>query len=72
MTGPNTEATLALAEAISIPVIVSGGVSSMADLRDLNLKGGDLFEGAISGRAVYDGAIDPAAAVDLLQGGANA
>lgn len=68
MTGPNTAATIELARAISIPVIASGGVSSMADLAELDAKGGDLLEGAISGRAIYDGAIDPAAAVQLLQG----
>jgi len=72
MTGPNTEATIELAKAISIPVIASGGVSSMADLQSLKDAGGDLLEGAISGRAVYDGAIDPAQAVALLQGGDNA
>lgn len=67
MTGPNTEATIRLAKAISIPVIVSGGVSSMADLQALKDAGGDLLEGAISGRAVYDGAIDPTQAIALLQ-----
>ncbi len=72
MTGPNTEATVDLAQAISIPVIASGGVSSMADLQALKDAGGDLLEGAISGRAIYDGAIDPAAAVALLQGDSNA
>ena len=72
MTGPNTEATIGLAQAISIPVIASGGVSSMQDLQALKEAGGDLLEGAISGRAVYDGAIDPARAVTLLQGGADA
>ena len=72
MTGPNTEATIELAKSISIPVIASGGVSSMADLQSLKDAGSDLLEGAISGRAVYDGAIDPAQAVALLQGGDNA
>jgi len=72
MTGPNTSATIDLARAISIPVIASGGVSSMDDLRELNAKGGDLLEGVISGRAVYDGAIDPKAAVALLQGETDA
>ncbi len=72
MTGPNTSATIDLARAISIPVIASGGVSSMDDLRDLNAKGGDLLEGVISGRAIYDGAIDPKAAVALLQGETDA
>ena len=67
MQGPNTEATVALAKAVSIPVIASGGVSSMDDLKALKAAGGDLLEGVISGRAVYDGRIDPAAAVALLR-----
>ena len=68
MEGPNIEATLALAEAVSIPVIVSGGVSSMADLEAVKRAGEGIFEGVISGRAIYDGRIDPAAAVALLEG----
>jgi len=67
MQGPNVDSTLELARAISTPVIVSGGVSSMADLQQLQDKGGDLFEGVISGRAVYDGAINVREAVDLLK-----
>ncbi|WP_170409429.1 1-(5-phosphoribosyl)-5-[(5-phosphoribosylamino)methylideneamino]imidazole-4-carboxamide isomerase [Ruegeria atlantica] len=57
MQGPNVEATAALARAVSIPVIASGGVSSIADLIDLRDCGAAL-NGAISGRALYDGAID--------------
>lgn len=68
MQGPNVAATLELAHAVSIPVIASGGVSSMADLEDLKRQGGGLLEGVISGRAVYDGQIDPAQAVMLLSG----
>lgn len=65
MQGPNIEATAALAHAISIPVIASGGVSSLADL--LALKGcGAALNGAISGRALYDGAIDLSAALKAL------
>jgi phosphoribosylformimino-5-aminoimidazole carboxamide ribotide isomerase len=67
MQGPNTESTLELARAISTPVIASGGVSSMEDLKDLKARGGDILEGVISGRAVYDGQIDVREAVDLLQ-----
>ena len=66
MAGPNTEATVALACAVSIPVIASGGVSSMADLADLKDAGGAILEGVISGRALYEGEIDAAAAVALL------
>jgi len=65
MQGPNIEATAALAHAVSIPVIASGGVSSMADLEALKACGAPL-DGAISGRALYDGEIDLAAAVALL------
>lgn len=66
MQGPNIEATLKLACAISIPVIASGGVSSMDDLEALKIAGDGLLEGAISGRAVYDGRIDPRDAAELL------
>lgn len=66
MQGPNIESTLELANAISTPVIVSGGVSSMADLEAVKKQGGDIFEGVISGRAVYDGQINVRDAVDLL------
>ena len=68
MQGPNVEATTALAAAISTPVIASGGVSSMADLQALKDAGDGLFEGVISGRAVYDGEIDPGEATRLLKG----
>ena len=65
MKGPNIEATAALADAISIPVIASGGVSSLADL--LALKScGTALDGAISGRALYDGALDLGAALKVL------
>ena len=68
MEGPNVEATLALAKAVSTPVIVSGGVSSMDDLADLKKSGQGIIEGVICGRAIYDGKVDPAAAVALLAG----
>ena len=70
MQGPNLEATISLANAVDIPVILSGGVSSMDDLNQIKDQAGDTFEGVISGRAVYDGRIDPRAAVELLQGSA--
>ncbi|MEP5010143.1 1-(5-phosphoribosyl)-5-[(5-phosphoribosylamino)methylideneamino] imidazole-4-carboxamide isomerase, partial [Roseobacter sp.] len=57
MGGPNIEATAELAQAVSIPVIASGGVSSLDDLIALRDCGAEL-NGAISGRALYDGAID--------------
>ncbi|MEM9583756.1 MAG: 1-(5-phosphoribosyl)-5-[(5-phosphoribosylamino)methylideneamino]imidazole-4-carboxamide isomerase [Pseudomonadota bacterium] len=67
MQGPNVAATAALANAISIPVIASGGVSSLKDLRELKASGARL-NGAISGRALYDGAIDLEEALTLLNG----
>ncbi|QGX98961.1 1-(5-phosphoribosyl)-5-[(5-phosphoribosylamino)methylideneamino]imidazole-4-carboxamide isomerase [Roseovarius faecimaris] len=66
MQGPNVEATAALAQAVSIPVIASGGVSSLDDLRALRDCGAPL-NGAISGRALYDGAIDLKAALSILK-----
>ncbi len=65
MQGPNVAATEALARAVSIPVIASGGVSSLDDLRALKATG--VIAGAISGRALYDGAIDLATALDILR-----
>ena len=65
MKGPNIDATAALARAVNIPVIASGGVSSMDDLTALKETG--VISGAISGRALYDGAIDLAAALTLLK-----
>ena len=66
MQGPNVSATADLARAVSIPVIASGGVSSLDDLRALKSCGAPL-NGAISGRALYDGAIDLAEALDVLR-----
>jgi len=65
MQGPNIAATAALARAVSIPVIASGGVSSLADLVALRDTG--TIAGAISGRALYDGAIDLATALACLK-----
>lgn len=67
MQGPNIQATADLARAVSIPVIASGGVSSMDDLQALKDCGAPL-DGVISGRALYDGRIDVAAAVSVLAG----
>lgn len=66
MKGPNVEATAALAKAVSIPVVASGGVSSVEDLKALKNCGAEL-NGAISGRALYDGAIDLAEALKVLK-----
>lgn len=66
MEGPNVAQTVELARAVHIPVIASGGVSSMDDLRALKDAGAGLLDGVISGRALYDGAIDAAEARALL------
>jgi phosphoribosylformimino-5-aminoimidazole carboxamide ribotide isomerase len=65
MGGPNVEATEALARAVSIPVIASGGVSSLNDLKVL--KATNIISGVISGRALYDGAIDLSEALKALK-----
>lgn len=65
MQGPNIAATEALARAVTIPVIASGGVSSMDDLRAL--RNTRIIAGAISGRALYDGAIDLTEALAALR-----
>ncbi|MEM9427029.1 MAG: 1-(5-phosphoribosyl)-5-[(5-phosphoribosylamino)methylideneamino]imidazole-4-carboxamide isomerase [Pseudomonadota bacterium] len=65
MGGPNIAATEALARAVDVPVIASGGVSSMADL--IALRDTGVIAGAISGRALYDGAIDLAEALQALK-----
>lgn len=64
MKGPNIDATAELARSVSIPVIASGGVSSMGDLSALKETG--VIAGAISGRALYDGAIDLKHALETL------
>lgn len=65
MQGPNIPATDALARAVSIPVIASGGVASLADLTALRDTGS--IAGAISGRALYDGALDLGEALAALR-----
>lgn len=67
LAGINWESTLALAEAVSIPVIASGGLASMDDIRRLAEPDVAKLEGAISGRALYDGRIDPAEALAVLR-----
>jgi phosphoribosylformimino-5-aminoimidazole carboxamide ribotide isomerase len=60
------DATVALARAVNIPIIASGGVSKMDDLSALKAAGGDILAGVIAGRAVYDGRVEPRAAQALL------
>ena len=71
LTGINVEATVRLAQGLSIPVIASGGLSSMADVEALCAVEGEGIEGVICGRAIYTGALDFAAAqarADALNG----
>ena len=65
--GPNVAATVALAGAVTVPVIASGGVSGLADIEALKAAGDGLLEGVIAGRALYDGLLDVAAAVAALK-----
>ena len=65
--GVNFAATAALAEAVSLPVIASGGVSSLDDIAALKARAESGIEGVIIGRALYDGRIDPAAALALAR-----
>lgn len=65
--GLNLEATVALAEAISIPVIASGGLASVDDIRALLAPAARKLEGAIAGRALYDGRLDAAEALRLIR-----
>ena len=68
--GVNVDATAELARAVDIPVIASGGVAGIEDIRRLMAVEGDGVTGAILGRALYDGRIDPRAALELVgQGG---
>jgi phosphoribosylformimino-5-aminoimidazole carboxamide ribotide isomerase len=65
--GPNLEATIALADAISIPVIVSGGFGAIDDIRALLAPRAQKLAGAILGRALYHGRVDAAAALRLVR-----
>jgi phosphoribosylformimino-5-aminoimidazole carboxamide ribotide isomerase len=65
--GLNLDATIALADKISIPVIASGGLASLADVQALTQLRAQKLEGAIVGRALYDGRLDAAAALALLR-----
>ena len=66
--GVNVEATVALARAVAVPVIASGGIGSLEHLAMLRREAAGLVEGVIVGRALYDGRVDPVAALALLAG----
>jgi len=65
--GLNLDATIALAERISIPVIASGGLASLDDVTALLAPHARKLDGAIVGRALYDGRLDPQAALALIR-----
>ncbi|GHB25685.1 1-(5-phosphoribosyl)-5-[(5-phosphoribosylamino) methylideneamino] imidazole-4-carboxamide isomerase [Pseudovibrio japonicus] len=65
--GLNIESTLELANAVSIPIIASGGLADIKDIERLIEPDCDILEGAISGRALYDGRLDPAEALALIK-----
>ena len=65
LTGVNVEATRRLAEATNVPIIASGGVASVDDLHELALYKSEGVAGAVLGKALYEGLIDPLAAISL-------
>jgi len=65
--GLNLDATIALADAVSIPVIASGGLASIDDIRALLVPRAQKLAGAIAGRALYDGRLDAAEALAMLR-----
>jgi len=67
LAGINWDSTLELAASVTIPVIASGGLASMHDIERLTRADAAVLEGAISGRALYDGRIDPAEALSMLE-----
>jgi len=70
--GLNLEATIALADHIAIPVIASGGLASIDDVKAMLQPKAKKLAGAIAGRALYDGRLDPAAALKLIRAARNA
>ena len=68
LAGINWESTIKLADEVSIPIIASGGLASMADVVRMNMPDAAKLEGAISGRALYDGRIDAHEALRVLRG----
>jgi phosphoribosylformimino-5-aminoimidazole carboxamide ribotide isomerase len=70
--GLNIEATLALAHAVGIPVIASGGLASIEDVKRMLEPDCAVLEGAITGRALYDGRLDPLEALALIAAGSHA
>jgi len=72
LNGPDIEGTLAIADAVRTPVILSGGISSLADLEQVRDAAAGLLQVVICGRALYDGRIDAKSALRLLEHAAPA
>lgn len=68
LAGINWESTIELADAVDIPVIASGGLASIADVVRMTMPDAAKLEGAISGRALYDGRLDAVEALKVLAG----
>ncbi|MGC9128195.1 MAG: 1-(5-phosphoribosyl)-5-[(5-phosphoribosylamino)methylideneamino]imidazole-4-carboxamide isomerase [Acidithiobacillus sp.] len=68
LSGPNIEATVALAQAVPVPVIASGGIANLEQVLALKAHEGDGIVGAITGRAIYEGSLDYASARALVEG----
>jgi phosphoribosylformimino-5-aminoimidazole carboxamide ribotide isomerase len=66
LTGINWASTIELADAVSIPVIASGGLASIEDVHRMMMPDASKLEGAITGRALYDGRLDPTVALKLI------
>lgn len=71
LTGINWPSTLELANSVNIPVIASGGLASMDDISQMTKPEYSILEGAISGRALYDGRIDAGEALAVLRAGSE-
>jgi phosphoribosylformimino-5-aminoimidazole carboxamide ribotide isomerase len=67
LSGIDWDGTIALADAVSIPVVASGGLASLDDVRELISPRAKKLEGAITGKALYDGRLDPAEAMALIR-----
>jgi phosphoribosylformimino-5-aminoimidazole carboxamide ribotide isomerase len=70
LTGIDAAATAAFARYVGVPVIASGGIASLADIEALAARAGEGIAGAICGRALYDGRLDPKAALRIAAGAA--
>jgi len=67
LTGLDLQGTIALADAVTLPVVASGGLASLDDVKALLEPRARKLAGAIAGRAIYDGRLDPAAALGLIR-----